>query len=145
MKYICMEDIEYLAAQGKKELVVDENTVVMEMARDMARQMGITIVDGTRPAPAKANPPASSAAPAKATSPATPAAPARAASPVAATPAVREAGPKPMAAKPKGCQHGLLPAAASRPEQPKSQPGADGVVDQLVELVRQSAGKRSGN
>ena len=30
MKYICMEDIENLAAQGKKELVVDENTVLME-------------------------------------------------------------------------------------------------------------------
>ncbi len=143
MKYICMEDIENLAAQGKKELVVDGNTVVMEMARDMARQMGITIVDGTRPAPAKANPPAGSAAPAKVTSPATPAGAARAASPVAA--AGGEAAPKPAAAKPRGCQHGALPAVAGRPEQPKSQPGSDGVVDQLVELVRQSTGKRSGN
>jgi hypothetical protein len=143
VKYICMEDIENLAAQGKKELVVDGNTVVMEMARDMARQMGITIVDGTRPAPAKTNPPAGSAAPAKVTPPATPAGAARAASPVAA--AGGEAAPKPAAAKPRGCQHGALPAGAGRPEQPKSQPGSDGVVDQLVELVRQSTGKRSGN
>ena len=143
MKYICMEDIENLAAQGKKELVVDENTVLMDMARDMARQLGITIVDGSRPAPAKVNPPAVSAAPAKVTSPATPAAPARAASPVASA-RVREAAPKP-GAKPKGCQHGALPVVAARPEQPKSQPGSDGVVDQLVELVRQSTGKRSGN
>jgi hypothetical protein len=144
VKYICMEDIENLAAQGKKELVVDGNTVVMEMARDMARQMGITIVDGTRPAPAKANPPAGSAAPAKVTPPSGSSTQAKTASPVASAPAVREAAPKP-GAKPKGCQHAALPVVAARPEQPKSQPGSDGVVDQLVELVRQSTGKRSGN
>ncbi len=142
MKYICMEDIENLAEQGKKELVVDGNTVVMEMARDMARQVGITIVDGSRPAPAKVNPPPSPSAPAKVTSPSTPSAPARAASPVASAPSVREAAPKP-GAKPKGCQHAALPVVVARPEQPKSQPGSDGVVDQLVELVRQSTGKRS--
>lgn len=144
MKYICMEDIENLAAQGKKELVVDENTVLMNLARDMARQLGITIVDGSRPAPAKVNPPSSPTAPVKVTSPFTPSAPARAASPVASVPAVREAAPKP-GSKPKGCQHAASPVIATRPEQSKSQPGSDGVVDQLVELVRQSTGKRSGN
>ena len=132
MKYICMEDIENLAAQGKKELVVDENTVLMNLARDMARQLGITIVDGSRPAPVKVPPPSS------------PSAPTRAASPVASAPAVRDAAPKP-GAKPKGCQHGTLPVVAARQEQPKIHPGSDGVVDQLVELVRQSTGKRSGN
>jgi hypothetical protein len=132
VKYICMEDIENLVAQGKKELVVDENTVLMNLARDMARQLGITIVDGSRPAPVKVNPPSSSSAPA------------RAASPVASAPSVRDAAPKP-GAKPKGCQHAALPVVATRPEQSKSQPGSDRVVDQLVELVRQSTEKRSGN
>ena len=41
MKFICTEDIEILAAQGKKELVVDGSTVLMDLARDMARQLGI--------------------------------------------------------------------------------------------------------
>lgn len=132
MKYICMEDIEYMAAQGKKELVVDENMVLMDLARDMARQLGIAIVNGSRPAPAKATPPP------------VPQAPAKAASPVAPAPAVRDAAPK-LGAKPRGCQHGKLPVIAARQEQPKNHPSSDGVVDQLVELVRQSTGKRSGN
>lgn len=136
-----MEDIENLAAQGKKELVVDENTVLMNLARDMARQLGIAIVEGSRPAPAKANPPSSSSGPARVTSPSSPSAPARAASPVASA---RDAAPKP-GAKPKGCQHAALPVVATRPEQSKSQPGSDGLVDQLVDLVKQSTGKRSGN
>lgn len=122
MKYICTADIEDLAAQGKKELVVDGNTVVMELARDMARQLGIAIVDGSQPVPARP------------TSPSSPARPAASLAPSA---------PK-LDAKPKGCQHGPLPAAPRR-EQSKSRQSADGVVDQLVELVRQSAGKRSGN
>ena len=128
MKYICMEDIENLAAQGKKELVVDENMVLMDLARDMARQLGIAIVDGSRPAPAKVTPPSA------------PSAPAKTASPVAPAPSAPKLG-----VKPKGCQHGTLPAVAARQEQPKVHAGSDGVVDQLVELVRQSAGKRSGN
>jgi len=151
-----MEDIEYLAAQGKKELVVDENTVLMNLARDMARQLGITIVEGSQPAPAKANPPSSSSAPARVTPPSSssaparvtppssPSAPTRAASPVASAPAVRDAAPKP-GAKPKGCQHGALPTVAARQEQPNIHPGSNGVVDQLVELVRQSTGKHPGN
>jgi hypothetical protein len=132
VKYICTDDIENLAAQGKKELVVDENTVLMDLARDMARQLGITIVDGSRPAPAKVTPSS------------TPSAPAIAVSPVAPLPPTRDAAPK-LGAKPKGCQHGTLPVVAARQEQPKSHQNADGVVDQLVELVRQSTGKRSGS
>jgi hypothetical protein len=132
VKYICMEDIENLAAQGKKELVVDENTVLMDLARDMARQLGIAIVDGSRPMPAKVTPPSA------------PTAPAKGASPVAPAPSARDAAPK-LGAKPKGCQHGTLPVVAARQEQPKIHPGSNGVVDQLVELVRQSTGKRSGN
>jgi hypothetical protein len=132
VKYICMEDIEYMAAQGKKELVVDANMVLMDLARDMARQLGIAIVDGSHPAPVKA-------APAPATS-----APAKTASPVAPAPLARDAAPK-LGAKPKGCQHGKLPVVAARQERSNNHSGSEGVVDQLVELVRQSTGKRSGN
>jgi septal ring-binding cell division protein DamX len=139
-----MEDIENLAAQGKKELVVDENTVLMNLARDMARQLGITIVEGSRPAQVKVPPPSVPSAPAKVTPPSGSSTQAKTASPVASAPAARDAALKPDA-KPKGCQHAALPVVAIRPEQSKSQPGSDGVVDQLVELVRQSTGKRSGN
>ena len=132
LKYICMEDIENLAVQGKKELVVDENTVLMDLARDMAYQLGISIVDGSRPAPAKVVPASA------------PSSPAKAAAPVPPAPARREAEPK-LGAKPKGCQHGALPAVAARQEQPKIHSNADGLVDQLVEVVRQSTGKHSGN
>jgi hypothetical protein len=132
VKYICTDDIENLAAQGKKELFVDENMVLMDLARDMARQLGIAIVDGSRPAPAKVTPPSA------------PSTPAKTASPVVPAPSARDAAPK-LGAKPKGCQHGTLPVIAARQEQPKSHQNADGVVDQLVELVRQSTGKRSGN
>jgi len=132
VKYICTDDIENLAAQGKKELVVDENMVLMDLARDMARQMGIAIVDGSRPAPAKATPPSA------------PSVPVTAASPVAPAPSARDTAAK-LSAKPSGCQHGPLPVVAARQEQQKIHSGSDGVVDQLVELVRQSTGKRSGN
>ena len=132
LKYICMEDIENMAAQGKKELVVDENTVLMDLARDMAHQLGVAIVDGSRPAPAKVVPAVA------------PSSPAKTAAPVPPVPSGREPAPK-LGAKPKGCQHGTLPAAAARQEQPKTHENADGLVDQLVEVVRQSTGKRSGN
>jgi hypothetical protein len=133
LKYICMEDIENLAAQGKKELVVDENTVLMDLARDMAHQLGIAIVDGSRPAPVKVVPAGA------------PSSPAKAAAMVPPAPSGREAAPR-LGAKPKGCQHGTLPVVAARQEQPKTHPNTtDGLVDQLVEVVRQSTGKRSGN
>lgn len=124
MKYICMEDIESLAAQGKKELVVDENTVLMDLARDTARELGISIVS-----PGQA---------------AAPSAPVRAASPAAPAPSANEPTSR-LDARPKGCQHGPLPTAAPRPEQPRTQPGSGGVVDQLVELVRQSTTRSSGS
>jgi len=132
-----MEDIENLAAQGKKELVVDENTVLMDLARDMAYQLGIAIVDGSRPAPAKVVPAGAPSSPAKASAPVP-------SSPLPPAPSGRESAPK-LGAKPKGCQHGTLPVVAARQEQPKMHANADGLVDQLVEVVRQSTGKRSGN
>ena len=131
MKYLCMEDIENLAAQGKKELILDEKTVVMDMARDMARQLGIEIIVGSLPILAK---PASTAPPS---------APAKAASQVPPSISSRDAAPK-LANKPKGCQHAPIVISA-RQEQPNSPQNSDGVLDQLVELVKQSTRKQSGN
>jgi hypothetical protein len=117
VKYYCVEDIENLAAQGKKELILDGNTVLMDLARDMAHQLGITVVTGLRPTPTKA------------------------ASPV--VPSLREAAPK-VDNRPKGCQHAPLVVNA-RQERSANPQKTDGVVDQLVEIVKQSTGKRSGN
>ena len=139
LRYICTEDIENLAAQGKKELTVDENTVVLELARDMARQLGIEILVGSHPSPAKSAPPAAPASPAKDG----PKAPAKEAAPAA--PASSSNGSAfSLGAKPKGCQHGPL-AAVPRPKPASNHENLDGVVDQLVGLVRQSAGKRTEN
>jgi len=51
------EDIETLASQGVRELVVDENTVLTSVAREMAEQLGVNLVTAGRgkaggPAPA---------------------------------------------------------------------------------------------
>lgn len=131
MNYICTEDIENLAAQGKKELIVDANTVLLDLARDLARQLGIAIVDGSHPIPAKTVPPAAPSSPSKSVSP--------------AAHATSSNGTAPnLSAKPKGCQHGPLTVV---PRQGHSNSGqnSDGMVDQLVELVKQSVVKRSGN
>lgn len=38
------EDIETLASQGVRELVVDENTVLTSVARETAEQLGVNLV-----------------------------------------------------------------------------------------------------
>ena len=48
--YYSAQDIETLAAQGVRELVADENTVLTDLARDTAAQLGIKLVAGGRPA-----------------------------------------------------------------------------------------------
>ena len=53
MRFYSAEDIESLAAQGKKELILDANTALTDLARDTARQLGIALVDGARPAPVR--------------------------------------------------------------------------------------------
>jgi hypothetical protein len=131
VKYVCTEDIENLAAQGRKELILDENTVLMDLARDLARQLGIAIVDGAHPIPAKAASPAAAPSPAKAVSPAAPA-------------TSSNGKPPSLGAKPKGCQHGPLTVVPHR-SHANSHQNSDGMVDQLVELVKQSVGKRPGN
>jgi hypothetical protein len=143
VKYICTEDIENLAAQGKKELVLDENTVLMDLARDTARQLGIAILDGSHPAPAKAPSPAAPPSPANGNTPTAPQPPSKASAQPA--PAASSNGAAfQLGAKPKGCQHGPL-AVVVRQAPAKSHQSSDGVVDQLVEILRQTVDKNAGN
>jgi hypothetical protein len=113
------QEIEDLAAQGRKELVIDQNTVLTDMARHVAQQLGVKIVYKSQPAGA-----ASAPAPAAASLP-------------------RPASLRP-GSKPKGCQHAPLtnpPASAPSTAQNPAPGGSSGtVVDQLVGLV-----KRLGN
>ncbi len=121
MKFYCTEDIENLAAQGKKELILDEGTVLTDLARETARQLGIALVVGRLTAPDRTVLPAVAAA----------------------SNGTSQAALK-LGAKPKGCQHAPLLVAAGQ-EHSNGHQNSGGVVDQLVELVRQSASKRSGN
>jgi hypothetical protein len=102
------EDIEALVARGQTELIVDEDTVLTQLARDTAQHLGLRLVRGS------ATPPGSSR-------PATvPSSTGRAAS---------------LGVKPRGCQHGPLPGRPSAPAPPSG--STDKVVGELVDLVRQ--------
>ena len=109
------QDIESLAAQGVRELVVDEDTVLTDLARDMAVQLGVKLV-----------------------------APGRLAAAGAAGARYAEAG-APSGGKPKGCQHGPLsngPAVSGGSAAPTKTAGNSPVMDELVGAVRQLAGKQ---
>ena len=54
--YYSAQDIEALAAQGVRELVVDENSVLTDLARDTAVQLGVKLVAPGRPAAAGSAP-----------------------------------------------------------------------------------------
>lgn len=108
--FYCAEDIERLATLGKTELSVDADTVVTDLARDTARQLGISLVYPSRSKPVPVVP----------------------SIPVVARPSGSAVQ---LGAKPKGCQHG--PLGGGRPEQVRVSEGSGGVVDQLVNLVRQ--------
>jgi hypothetical protein len=130
MKYICTEDIENMAAQGKKEIIMDENTVLMDLARETALRLGINIVVRPHPTPVKAAPPPALSFQGKTT-------------PAAANGHLSsEAGPQ-LSAKPKGCQHGPLPVTV-RQANSNGHLSSDGVVSQLVELIRNTHGRQSG-
>jgi hypothetical protein len=108
------QEIEDLAAQGRKELVIDHNIVLTDMARHVAQQLGVKIVYKSQPAGAVSAPVAASLA----------------------RPAALRPG-----SKPKGCQHAPLtspPASAASPSAQNSAAGGGSgtVVDQLVGLVK---------
>lgn len=123
------QDIEELAGRGTTQLVVDDTIVLTDLAREAAQRLGVRLV--SRPGGA-APPPA-----------AAPVAYLDAAPPVVSVSARN-------AAKPAGCQHGPLGGGQS-PATAQPQPAAaartapgypNTVVDQMVGLVRQLAGKR---
>jgi transaldolase len=66
--FYCAEDIEQLAAQGARQLILDDATILTDLARDASRRLGISLVyrsRGASAAPAAPPPrPASSAEPA---------------------------------------------------------------------------------
>lgn len=106
------EDIENFADQGQREISVDENTVLTDMAKQTAHMLGIRITEK----PLAASP-----------GPFTRARP----QPIGKTPA--------LSGKPKGCQRrpGNKPAAASGATPGQSRP----VVDKLVEKIKRISGK----
>jgi hypothetical protein len=124
------QDIENLAAQGKTELVISDNMVLTDLARHMADQLGITIINRSHSpvgSPTRLSP-----------------------TPPAATPVSRPTSlptpPVRLRGKPKGCQHPPLRGSQSQPvgAVSNSNPAASNanpVVDQLVGLVKRLGGK----
>jgi hypothetical protein len=113
--FISATDIEDLAAQGVRELTVDDDTVLTAVARETAARLGVKLLAPgaapVRPAPASAAPAATAL----------------------------------TGAKPKGCQHGPLTAgststAAATPR-PVSASSGGPVVDELIGAVKQLARK----
>ncbi len=116
------QEIEDLARQGVRELVVDDNVVLTDLARQMAGQVGLRLV-----APGQAG---------RAQSPAQPSPAGRASVPAPAP------APAAQPAKPRGCQHGPLPAASSNGHVAAAAPSGNGsgsgqLVNDLVGLVKQ--------
>jgi hypothetical protein len=120
-KFLSTQDIEDLAAQGRAELIIDDDTVLTDLARHAAQQLGIALVSKSRSTPA---------------APTLPAPPA---------PRSETVG---LGRKPKGCQHAPLvhaPSANKPPELVTSPGSANTVVDQLVSLVKRLDPRGSGN
>jgi hypothetical protein len=124
--YYSAQEVEDLAARGIRQLVLDDEAVLTDLARELAQRLGIALIypgqTGVAVAPGSA--------------------PTRASIPLAA--------PR-QAARPAGCQHGpLAPAQSQSQPPPQTQPrtatstatATGTVVDQMVGLVKQLAGKR---
>jgi hypothetical protein len=120
--FYSVQDIEDFAAQGKTELLIDENIVLTDLARHTARQLDISLVYKTRSEPA-AIPPLIARRPQDHSS-----------RPVRGSAAMQ------TGRKPKGCQHG--PLTGQQPEVATvSRSSSSTVVDQLVGLVKRLGGK----
>lgn len=107
------EDIENFADQGRREICIDENVVLTDLAKQTANMLGIRIIEDL-----------SGAAPGNL--------PSAYHQPEGQSPALR--------GKPKGCQRrsGRKPAPASRASASQSRP----VVDKLVEKVKRISGQK---
>ncbi len=104
MRFYSSEDIESLAAQGTKELILDGTIALTDLARDTARQLGIALVDGSRPMP------------------------------VAPPPTMRESPAAQLGPKPKGCQHGPLSNPAPSNSGNASSPLVDRLVGMVKQI-----------
>jgi hypothetical protein len=61
--FYSLEDIETLVTQGVRELIVDEDSVLTDVAQDAAQRMGLKLIKGRSPAASAASfPPAAAAA-----------------------------------------------------------------------------------
>jgi hypothetical protein len=134
--FYSLDDIETLVAQGVRELIVDEDAVLTDVAQDAAARLGLKLLP-------------------KASGPAAPARP----QPAAAAPMARPAaGPGSLGlaagAKPRGCQHGPLEGSDPRattgqtgtpPGSRATGPGSPsgGLMDDLVGAVKQMASRGS--
>jgi hypothetical protein len=121
------EDIENLAAQGKTEVVIGEDTVLTDLARHTAQQLGIKILYQSRPASVVTTTP--------------PLAPSLGIPGGRAGPVAGFARPASGAGKPKGCQHGPL---TGNPPEPASASSSNTLVEQLVGLVKRLGSRESG-
>jgi hypothetical protein len=131
------QEIEDLARQGVRELMVDENVVLTDLACQTADLLGVRLVKPGVPAPQAASRPAAGGAP----GPAQAATPPRPAVEGASRPA-SAASAGPLAARPRGCQHGPLgdrPATAVT----KDAAGSSAVIDDLVNAVKQLSKNRA--
>ena len=137
--FLSAQDIEDLAAQGKAELVIDDDTVLTDLARHTAQQFGISIVQRARSAPVPRDP--QGAEPYAKPMPAPPPSAAPASAYALRAPARNATAG--LGSKPKGCQHGPLangqPKLASVPAGPAGTASNSSapVVDQLVGLIKQ--------
>lgn len=52
--FYCVEDIEKLATQGRMELIIDEDVVITDLARDTAQRLGISLMYPSRDRPVAA-------------------------------------------------------------------------------------------
>jgi len=106
------EDIENFAERGQREISVDENTVLTDMAKQTAHMLGIRITEKSAgPTPGNFTP-------------AAPQSPGR---------------NRALGGKPKGCQRrpANRSATAPRPSAGQSSP----VVDKLVEKIKRISGR----
>lgn len=134
MKTFCSaEHIENLAAQGKTELLIDDNTVLTDLARHTADQLGVKIVQRSGTAPAEPSP-AVLEINGSFVSGSAPVQPVQISRPTSAG----------LGSHPKGCQHGPLNthqqpsvgSSASKTPNNSSSGGSSTIVDQLVGLVK---------
>ena len=121
------QEIEDLARQGVRELLVDDSVVLTDLARQAAGQLGLRLVAARSAAQAQA--PVTAPASGRPTINGT------------AHPAPGTSAAAPLPAKPKGCQHGATPRLAGG-QAALGAPAGNGagggrVVDDLVGLVKQ--------